>query len=164
MIATEASSLTAISRLQSEFPSAATLLVYVTLERCLKLFLLGERRSLTNADVDLGRRVGRGTQVVTLEETRHLDDPTFLRVFLTKCTLGCLELIFRVPHHEYSRQRNEVFHSGLYLQYQLGQGYDSRRARNVEYLGIAKRHLVEASTLYFRRPIVDDAGVLRFES
>ncbi len=164
MISTEATTLTAIARLEPEFPSAATLLVYVTLERCLKLFLLEERNTLTDADVDLTLPVGKAKPKVTLAACRHLDEAAFVRTFLASCSLGTLERLYRMPTRKYSAHRNEVFHSGLYLQNLLGQDYAARHAENMRHLGTAKQHLIEASTLYFRPRIVNDGGLLRFES
>ena len=163
MIDAEAHTLKAIGRLEAEFPSAATLLVYVTLERCLKLFLLEQRHNLTDADVALNKKVGRGKNV-TLAGCTHLDDAAFVQTFLAECSLGSMEVLFRVPDKKYSTHRNEVFHSGLYLQNQLGKDYESRHAQNIRYLKTAKEHLIDASTRYFRHRIVERDGVLRFES
>ena len=161
MLSLEARSLEAVGKLEAEFPYAATLLVYVVLERCLKLHLLQSRHTLTEKDVELAKPVGRKSQKVV--DFKNLDDACFIRQFLENCTLGALEIIYRVPERKYSDHRNKVFHSDLYMKDQLGKDDKSREAMNRQYLETAKMHLIEASELYFRRRIIKSNGVLRFQ-
>lgn len=162
MLTPEAHSLKAIGKLEGEFPYAATLLVYAVLERCLKLHLLQYRNTLTQNEVDLEGKVGRKKQ--KLSDFRNLDDVSFIRQFLVNCTLGAIEIIYRVPNRKYSNFRNKVFHSELYFDDQLTSNYQSRDKANRKYLKTAKKHLVEASELYFQRKIIESNGSLQFES
>lgn len=139
MVSLEARSLEAVGKLEAEFPYAATLLVYVVLERCLKLRLLESRHTLTEKDVELDKPVGRKSQ--KLRDFKDLEDSSFIREFLENCTLGALEIIYRVPKRKYSDHRNEVFHSDLYMKEQLGKDEKSREERNRQYLQTAKEHL-----------------------
>lgn len=161
MFVQEAHSLKAVGKLEAEFPYAATLLVYAVLERCLKLHLLQNRKTLTSAEVELEREVGRNKQ--KLIDFQNLDDAPFVQRFLVNCTLGALEIIYKVPNKKYSDFRNKVFHSELYLNTQLRSEYQIRDRENRENLKIAKGHLVEASEMYFKERIVELNGSLQFE-
>ena len=164
MLSVEAKSLSAIARLESEdFPYAATLLVYVVLERCLKLYMLEKRRILTHRDIDTSIPVG--TARLRFKDFKNHDDSRFIREFLLRCSLGKLELIYRVPHHRYSSYRNKVFHSNFYISDQLGKDDQVRNRANRQYLRTARAHLIEASERYFHRPIISSSnGLLRFQT
>jgi hypothetical protein len=161
MFAKEVHSLKAISELESEFPYAGTLLIYVVLERCLKLHLLENRKTLTDADVNLEYKV-RGKR--KLSKFRDLDDNAFIREFLVHCTLGNLEGIYKIQDKRYSASRNKVFHSDLFLRAQREHDFKSRDEENRKYLKTAKDHLIEASERYFRQKITESNGLLEFES
>ena len=163
MLTVEVHSLKAISSLESEFPYAATLLIYVVLERCLKLHLLQNRKTLTEFEVALNEPVG-SNKTLKLVDFKNHNDADFVEQFLIKCTLGALEIIYKVSGRKYSTQRNKVFHSNFYVTDQLGQDYASRDAANRQYLQIAKEHLIEASGIYFHQRIIVSNGVLQFES
>lgn len=128
----ETHSLKAISKLEAEFPYAATLLTYAVLERCLRTYLLKNRHILTPVQVDLNKKAGRGGP--TLKAVRHLDDDSFIDQFLVNCTLGTLEYIYKVSHKKYSASRNKVFHSQLYLREQRSKNHQDRDAGNRKYL------------------------------
>lgn len=162
MLSPEEHSLRAIGKLESEYPYAATLLVYVVLERCLKLHLLQNRKSLTDKDVELCKPVGRKNH--RLADFRDYDDCSFIKEFLLNCSLGALEIIYRVPGKKYSDLRNRVFHSDLYITEQRGKDYQSRDAANRQHLQTAKEDLIEASERYFHRPIISSNGLLQFQS
>jgi hypothetical protein len=162
MFPTEVRSLEAIKELEQEFPYAATLLIYVVIERCLKLYLLENRQNLTDAEVDLERCVGRKRQ--RLSDVRGLNDKSFIDNFLVNCPLGALETIYRIPGGRYSHSRNGVFHSDLFLRHQVGSDDTSRNKANQEHLKEAKKHLIEASERYFHQKITDSNGLLQFES
>jgi len=162
MFTQEAHSLRAIGKLEAEFPYAATLLVYAVLERCLKLHLLQHRKTLIKMEVELETKVGRNKQ--KLIDFRNLDDASFIQQFLVNCTLGALEIIYKVQNKKYSDFRNKVFHSELYLNSQLRSEYQVRDRENRENLKIAKGHLVEASEMYFKKRVVELNGSLQFES
>jgi len=162
MLSPEDHSLNAIGKLQSEFPYAATLLVYVFLERCLKLHLLRNRNSLTENEVELCKPVGRKNQ--RLVDVRNFDDTSFIQEFLTNCSLGALEIVYRVPGKRYSDHRNKVFHSELYMSEQMEIDYQSRDVVNRQYLETAKKNLIDASEHYFHRRIIESNGSLQFES
>jgi hypothetical protein len=117
MLSLEANSLSAIARLEEGFPYAATLLVYVVLERCLKLYLLENRTILTHPRIDPFVPIGKKHR--RFQDFKNQDDSRFIRDFLLHCTLGSLECIYRVPHHRYSTHRNKVFHSDFYISDQL---------------------------------------------
>lgn len=163
MLTEEAPSLKAISSLESEFPYAATLLIYVVLERCLKLRLLKNRKMLTEPEVALNEPVGPRKKLKLVDFKNHNDD-TFVERFLMKLTLSDLEIIYKVSDKKYSTPRNKVFHSNFYVNYQLGQDYAFRDAANRQYLQAAKEHLIQASDQYFHQRIIVSNGVLQFES
>ena len=87
-----------------------------------------------------------------------------IQQFLVNCSLGTLEIVYRVPGGKYSDHRNKVFHAELYLSDQLAKDYESRVAANRQYLQTAKEHLIEASVRYFHRRIIVLNGALQFES
>jgi len=155
--------LEAINSLEAKYPYAATVLGYVVLERLLKLHLLRNRMTLTAEEVDFDKKVGRKGQ--RLGDARDLDDKSFIQRFLLNCALGDLEDIYKIrPKGRYSKDRNGVFHSNLYLVNQLESDYQSRDAQNRAYLKKAKEHLVEASGLYFPQwTIVELRGQLQFK-
>ena len=162
MIAREKHTLDAINQLKDEFPYAATLLIYVMLERCLKLYLLQNRKSLTAKEVDLYNKVGRKNQ--QLWQCRNLDDAAFIEEFLVHCSLGSLEIIYKVPSKKYSNSRNQVLHSELYLGEQRGVENQSRERANRQYFQTAKEQLIHASERYFHHRIIESQGLLQFES
>ena len=162
MLTEEAHSLKAISNLESGFPYAATLLIYVVLERCLKLHLLKNRNTLTEPEVALNKPVG--PHKLKLVDCKNYDDAVFVEEFLMKCTLGDLEILYKVPSKKYSTPRNKVFHSNFYMIDQLGQDYASREAQNRKFLQAAKEHLIEASDQYFHQRIITSNGVLQLEA
>ena len=133
----EKSSLQAISKLEhSRLPYAATLLVYVVLERCLKLHIV---------------------------ETHRNWEPRKIKHYLEKATLVDLERVCNViPVERYSEHRNKVFHSNLYIA-QDEENEQRREDANWEMLATAKGHLIEASRCYFHHPITEIDGKLRFE-
>ncbi len=154
MIALEANSLETIGCLEEKYPYAATLLVYVVLERCLKLYLLKQRKEFSKEDAT---RMNLDTQVNKhkLGDFEKCDDACFIDLFLTKCTLGNLEQLFGIPDKRYSDHRNKVFHSNLYLKDQLGEDSDYCDEENRQYIEKAKEHLIEASKEYFRQEIIE---------
>ena len=152
----------AIGKLEPEFPYAATLLVYTVLERCLKLHLLKNRKTLTQNEVDLETKVGQKKR--KLSNFINLDDNSFIQQVLAYCTPGTMEKIYKVPDRKYSSFRNKVFHSDLYLKDQRTSDYQSRDKANREYLKTAKEHLVEASELYFKLKIIELNRLLQFEN
>jgi len=165
---TEVDSLKAISKLYEDFPYAATLLIYTVLERCLKLHLLEKRETLTNAEVDLDYKVSpKKNQKLSLKDAnaRGFSRDDFIEKFLRHCNLGNLGRIYRVcPCDKYSKPRNGVIHSNLFLSDQLSSNRKSRDERNREYRNEAKAHLIEASERYFRDKIITESdGSLRFE-
>lgn len=113
-------------------------------------------------EVELETKVGRNKQ--KLIDFRNLDDASFIQQFLVNCTLGALEIIYKVQNKKYSDFRNKVFHSELYLNSQLRSEYQVRDRENRENLKIAKGHLVEASEMYFKKRVVELNGSLQFES
>jgi hypothetical protein len=163
MLSLEARSLEPIGKLEAEFPYAATLPVYVVLERCLKLHLLEDRKTLAPDEVALDKPVGRGRNKQKLIDVRDLGDASFIRRFLVTLTLHDVEGIYKIPDGKYSKQGNKVFHSDLYLTDQLESDDASRGAANRKYLATAKEHLLEASERYLHRRIISSNGVLRFE-
>jgi hypothetical protein len=152
----EQRSLDAINKLEAEYPYAASMLAYLVLELFLKLHLLKYRKTLTDKEVEIDE---------SLRKAKDLDDTSFIESFLTRLPLGRLERVYRIPEKRYSKDRNDVFHSNLYLANQLGNDYQSRVAQNRAYLETAKKHLVEASELYFPQwRIVELKGQLQFRS
>src|SRR2546425_9067090 len=111
----EQKSLTAIKTLEDKnLPYAATLLVYVLLERHLKLHLLEIRNSLTNEQVEtLPPKVSQSTAARL--ELKNLDEDSFVLQVLKKCALGTLEEVYGVSCHKYSTHRNDIFHSNLFI-------------------------------------------------
>jgi hypothetical protein len=164
MFATEVNSLKAISELEREFPYAATLLIYVILERCLKLYLLENRATLREPEVNLECEAGPKKKKKKLSEAVRFDEDTFIKRFLMHCSLGNLECIYNIPDNKYSRFRNKIFHSNLFLQDQRRRDEQSRGTENRKYLKAAKEHLIEASELYFHQKITESNGLLRFEN
>src|SRR5215813_843104 len=132
----EENSLQAISHLERfQFPYAATLLIYVVLERCLRLHLV---------------------------ETNPSWEPRRIKYYLEKATLRRLEKACNIPDRRYSKHRNKVFHSNLYIQ-QNEADEQRREDANWDMLATAKSHLIEASRCYFHHPITEREGVLRFD-
>jgi len=155
--------LEAMNRLEEKYPYAATMLVYLVLERLQKLHLLQCRGVLTDKEVEFDKNLGRKGR--TLRNAKDLDDTSFIRSFLVHLALYHLETIYKIPSKRYSKDRNDVLHSNLYLLNQLESDYQSRDAQNRLYLETAKKHLVEASELYFPQwRIVELKGQLQFRS
>jgi hypothetical protein len=161
MFPTERHSLRAINKLQRKFPYAATLLTYTVLERCLKLYLLEKRKTLTEPQFNLKVTANK----MTLKEACARGDKELIE-FLTDCTLSKLEQIYKMDPYckdNYSTCRNNVIHSNLFLSQQLGSDHPSREKQNRGYLKKAKRHLIEGSKQYFRQEITESNGSLRFK-
>jgi hypothetical protein len=156
----EQRSLDAINRLEPDYPYAASMLAYLVLELYLKLRLLQDRKTLTDGEVDFDTKVGG----VRLGDAKGFDDTSFIDTVLTQLTLGRIEQVYRIPKERYSQDRNNVFHSNLYLANQLGRDTEFRVSENRAYLETAKKHLVEASGLYFPQwTIVELRGQLQFK-
>ena len=161
MFPTERHSLKAINRLQVDFPYAATLLIYTVLERWLKLYLLQERKTLTEVNCEYKTHRGKGPSLNDSHGFNHAD---FIKKFLSRSDLFDLGEIYKVrPRNKYSKPRNDVFHSNLFLSDELSSGKTSRDEKNRKYLQDAKAHLIEASRLYFRQEITESNGSLRFK-
>jgi hypothetical protein len=159
----EQPSLDAIRELEEEYPYAASMLAYLVLELYLKLYLLQYRKTLTAKEVNFGTTVGRENKKIKLGDAKNLDDTSFIQRFLVNCALGDLEKIYYIPRGKYSTHRNKVFHGNLYLADQLGRDYEFRVSQNRAYLETAKKHLIEASKLYFPQwTIVELNGQLQF--
>ena len=155
--------LEAMNRLEEKYPYAATMLVYLVLERLLKLHLMQYRKALTDKEVEFDKNLGRKGR--TLRNAKDLDDRSFIQSFLVHLTLYHLETLFKIPAKRYSKDRNDVFHSNLYLSNQLESDYQSRDAENRTYLNKAKGHLVEASGLCFPQwRIIESNGQLQYGS
>jgi hypothetical protein len=157
----EKSSLDAVNVIAREFPYAATLLIYALLERCLKLYLLENRKTLTDEEVDCQKRVGLQAKR-KLADYHDCDEDSFIKDFLMNCTLRSVERIFRVPEHKYSKDRNDLVHSNLYMTQQREMAPEQRTKENLDYLRIAKKNLVEASICYFKQPIIESDSLLKF--
>src|SRR5262245_56643215 len=104
----EGSSLRAISKLeQADLPYAATLLVYVVLERCLKFYMLENRKDWEIFKI---RKPYSGKKC----DFYVCDYGLFIKNFLTKqnCTLENLEKDYE-KGTKYADHRNKVFHSNF---------------------------------------------------
>jgi hypothetical protein len=165
VIEVEKRTLEAINELQDQkYPYAATMLVYLVLERLRKRHLLQYRQTLTAKEVDLDTKVGLKKDK-RLGDAKTLDNRSFVRSFLVDLTLHDLQKIYRIPEKKYSKDRNDVFHSNLVLMNQLESDYESRDAQNRQYLETAKQHLVEASELCFPQwRIIESSGQLQYGS
>ena len=164
----EQRSLDAINLLESKYPYAASMLAYSLLELFLKLNLLHWRRELPNGRYSLDTSVDQEQKGkrLTLRGAKDLNDESFIQRFLAKCTLGVLENVYRIEDDKrYSKDRNDVFHLNRYLASQLGSDRESLDAQNRAHLRTAKKHLVEASELYFPQwTIFELNGQLLFRS
>ena len=160
----EQRSLDAINKLETECPYAASMLAYLVLELFLKLHLLHYRKTLTAEKVSFDTEVGRKGMKLRLGDAKDLDDTSFIQCFLVNCALGDLENVYKMPNNKrYSQDRNNVFHSNLYLANQSGKDHEFRVSQNCTYLETAKKHLIDASERYFPQwRIVETNGHLQF--
>jgi len=151
----EKNSLEAISSLeQSDFPYAATLLVYVVLERCLKLHMLENRKNRDIFKLENQRS----------DHRKYVDcsDPElFIARVLTNLTLGELEQSYG-KNTRYFRCRDEVFHANFHLTEQTKDAQERHRS-NLQHLSTAKDNLRDASRRLFAHPITVIDGVLQFD-
>lgn len=107
-------SLTAINELRGKYPYAASLLIYIVLERCLKIYLMGNRNeSKVQSTLELTTRINKKQLSYLIKNITN--DDNFLNDVLMHCTLGKLEEIFKIRDKPFSTNRNNIVHSNLYL-------------------------------------------------
>jgi hypothetical protein len=170
VVKVEKHTLEAINQLEDQdYPYAATMLVYLVLERLLKRHLLQNRKTLKAKEFNLNVKVSHKKKKVKLGDAKNFDRELFIEHFLVHCALGELEQIYKIPEEKRcSKDRNDVFHSNLYFRNPLPSDYESRDAQNRRYLKTAKQHLVEASELCFPQwqitKIVESKEHLQFKS
>jgi hypothetical protein len=152
----ESNTLSAINNLTKlELPFAAAVLCYVMTERCLKLYLLQNRITLTASEIDTCARVGRGRNL-RFEDHRNDNETDFINNFLNEIQLGGLEIVFRVQNRSIAVDRNKLIHSGFYLSSEKDMNSCDRQNQNWHHYTTAARHLQFCSTNYFKVPIVFD--------
>lgn len=162
----ESTTLSAINKLtELEFPFAAAILCYVMVERCLKLYLLQNRNTLTASDIDICVGVGKG-RTLRFRDYASNDEPAFVGNFLNEIQLGGLEIIFRIQNQGIANDRNELIHSGFYLDIEKNMSFDNRQEQNWNHYITAAKHLHFCSTNCFYIPISFDESskILTFES
>ena len=161
LLTKEEYSLTAINELRGKYPYAASLLIYTVLERCLKIYLMGNRNeSKVQSELDLTTIINKNQLSYLIKNITN--DDNFLNDVLMHCTLGTLEKIFKFPNKPFSTNRNDIVHSNLYLRDQQSDTYAERRKKNEGYLTQAIKDLIDASK-YFHKDIIDDNGILKFK-
>ena len=162
----ESTTLSAINRLtELEMPFAAAILCYVMIERCLKLYLLQNRITLTASDIDICARVGR-ERTLRFKDYASNDEPEFVENFLNEIQLGGLEIIYRIQNHGIASDRNKLIHSGFYIELEKNMSFDDRQEQNWNHYITAAKHLHVCSTTCFNIPINFDESskILKFET
>lgn len=161
----ESTTLSAINKLTDlKMPFAAAILCYVMIERCLKLYLLQNRNTLTASDIDICARVGRGKSLRFKDYASN--EVAFVNDFLNEIQLGGLEIIYRIQTEGIAYDRNKLIHSGVYLDIEKNMAFDDRQEQNWKHYITAAKHLYVCSTTCFNIPIIFDESskILRFES
>lgn len=161
----ESSTLSAINKLAGlEMPFAGAALCYVMIERCLKLYLLESRKSLTASNIDICAKVG--INKIRFKDYASKDEASFVGEFLNTLQLGGLEIVYRIQSQGIADARNELVHSEFYISQQRDLSSDERQKQNWDHYKIAARHLSYSSKKCFKHPINFDetTRLLKFES
>lgn len=154
-------SLEAINALKEKYPYAASLLIYTVLERCLKIYLMGNRNIIRlQSELDLSIKI-RDNKDLSYFIRQNLDDENFIKDVLMHCPLGKLEKIYKIRNQPFSKNRNGIVHSNLYLHNQRSESYEERVKKNKKYLEQAIKDIIKASG-YFKKEIINENGVLKF--
>lgn len=164
LLVKEECSLEAINALREDYPYAASLLIYTVLERCLKIYLMGNRndkkvRSEFNLNTRIKNRKSNNLRDLIND---NVNDEGFIKEVLMHCPLGTLEDIYNIHTHPFSKNRNDIVHSNLYLHDQRSDSCAERMKKNKQYLGKAIKDLIKASR-YFKKGIIDENRVLKFK-
>lgn len=160
----ESSTLSAINKLvKFELPFAGAALCYVMIERCLKLYLLNNRQSLTPSEIDVCAKVGY--KRLRFKDYANKTDAEFINGFLNTLQLGGLEIVYRIQY-KIRDDRNNLLHSGFYLADQKCKSASERQKENWGYFDTAASHLSRSSRECFKQPIKFESGIryLQFES
>ena len=110
----EAPTLEAISQLRRKYPYAAALLIYVAIERILKVHLVSVRYCL---DFPQKKKLTRGPHKrKSLAAVVSLRNDAFMKSVVCHMTLSDVEEALNLPHSARSaKHRNDAMHSNLYL-------------------------------------------------
>ena len=161
----ESTTLSAINKLVNyKMPFVAATLCYVMLERCLKLYLLHNRHTLTASDIDICAKVG--SDKLRFKDYSNEDEAKFVDEFLNTLQLGGLEIVFRIQVQGVKDSRNKLIHSGFYLSSEKDLAFEDRQNQNWIYYETAAKQLSHCSKSCFGTPIVFDEAtkLLNFES
>ena len=142
----EENTIAAINKLKKSYPYAASLLVYVVIERQLKLYLLGHRNEKNN-----------------FKNYCCQSDDEFIKNCLTNLTLGKLEKKLKIKC-EAATDRNNLMHSNLYLSGDKDLSDPERQNKNVKHFETAKTHLIRVFRDYCSIPIEEKEGLLVFKT
>lgn len=131
----------AISRLvKEEMPFAAAALCYVLIERCLKLHLLKNRKTLGSTEIDIDAKVG-DKKDLRFRDFATRPDSEFVESYLNNIPLGGLEIVYRIQSRNVRDARNRLLHSGFYLSDQREAPFAERQAQNWAHYETAAHHL-----------------------
>lgn len=161
----ESTTLLAINKLvELEMPFAAATLCYIMLERCLKLYLLQKRNKLTKNDIDICAKVG--SNKLKFKDYANKDETTFVGEFLNTIQLGGLEIVFHIQNQGIKDARNNLIHSGFYLDQEKDMTFGNRQCQNWNHYEIAVKHLSYCSNNCFKTPVNFNkkSKQLKFES
>jgi hypothetical protein len=156
----EQNTIIAINKLGEEYPYAASMLIFVLIERELKRYVIEHRREKLLQKT----KVKIGCIYVSLEDFNDKDDGCFLKEFISKISLGSIEQILKInKKNPPSKLRNDLMHSREYLLHESGLKESERIGKNKENFEKSKQHLIRIFKEYSDCAIVEKDGMLSFE-
>jgi hypothetical protein len=149
----EKNTLEAINDLvRNEKPFVAGMLSYVMIERCLKIYLIENRSTITESQIDFDAKVGK--EKLSFRQFQKSTHDDFMLKYIMTLTLGALEIIFRIQNNKIAERRNELVHSGIYIICQSQDSENERQNDNVKELEYSIDKLIYVSENCFKEPIV----------
>lgn len=146
MIHPEKNTIDAINKLKDDYPYAASLLVYVVIERQLKEYILKNRNQIDNFKKNITE-----------------SDNEFIKNVITKLTLEKVEKRLEITRGP-AKDRSDLMHSNLYLLKEKDLPDCERHNKNIQYFEKAKAHLIRIFKDYSDILIVEKEGQLVFKS
>jgi hypothetical protein len=132
----EKNTIIAIKSLSVDFPYAAAMLIYILIERFLKVYILKNRyyKELFDPSNKKFKRI---------TNSLNSNNADFIHDILNDLTLGNVEILINLNNKPYSTNRNNLMHSNTYLSDDVSKDDKTRQKKNDKIFKESLIHLFE---------------------
>ncbi len=152
----EQNTIIAINNLRENYPYAASMLIFVVIERELKKYIIQHR----SEELLQNKHVKIMCKNISIKDFNDKDDECFLNEFISKITLGSTEQILGINVNPPSALRNDLIHSKEYLLHESSLKESDRISINKKKFERSKKHLIEIFKKYSDYDIAEENGIL----